>query len=380
MYGRRRLLVALGAFISGMAVLAACGGSVTSGGSSGGKSNEQAAKTYQRLGALTGAERRKQMVSEAKKEGQLNLYTSMTSDVAADVSKAFQKQFGIKVNLFRGNSETVQQRVLQESSAGKPGSDVVETDFLVMARISKQGLLAKFHGPALAKVEKTGLFPDWTATRFNIVLPAWNTKVIPKGQEPKSWEDLASPRFKGKMTMELTDDDWYENLTHYWLTHGKSQAEVDRLWKAIAANAKVAKGHTVMAQLLAAGQTGMDAMNYTYIVQQDIDKGAPVAYRSADGKAHTPAFPRPNGVGMLKNARHPAAAILFYDWLLTDGQKLLVKDGLTPSTKVPGDKSLQGITLVPWDTQGLLKNEKMWSTRYDDLLRGVKRVSGGGGS
>ncbi len=42
---------------------------------------------------------------------------------------------------------------------------------------------------------------------------------------------------------------------------------------------------------------------------------------------------------MLKNAKHPATAWLFYDWLLTDGQKELVELGLTPSTKVPGDDS-----------------------------------------
>jgi iron(III) transport system substrate-binding protein len=117
-------------------------------------------------------------------------------------------------------------------------------------------------------------------------------------------------------------------------------------------------------------------MNYSYLVQKDIDKGAPVAYRGADGVAHTPAFPRPNGVGMMKDARHPAAAILFYDWLLTEGQQVLVKDGLTPSTKVPGDHSLDGITLFPYDVDGLVKDEKSWSQKYDALLRGVQQVKG----
>jgi iron(III) transport system substrate-binding protein len=363
-----------------LALTAACGGSVTSGGTSSGNAKRAAADTqvYSRLGALTGADRRAQMIQEAKKEGQLNFYTSFTDDVARDVSAAFTKQFSIKVNLFRGNSETVLQRVLQETGAGRTGNDIVETDFVEMATIAGKGLTARFQGPALANVIAAGRFNGWTATRFNIMLPAWNTKLVKPGQEPRSWEDLASPRFKGKLALEITDSDWYENVTKYWLKQGKSQAQVDQLWQQIAANAKAVKGHTVMGQLLSAGQTAADGMNYSYLVQQAKDKGAPVAFRSADGVAHTPGFPRPNGIGMMKDAQHPAAAILFYDWLLTDGQKLLVKDGLNPSTKVPGDHSLDGVTLLPFDTAGLLANGKAWEQKYDALLRGVKEIKGGG--
>jgi iron(III) transport system substrate-binding protein len=377
---KRRMIIPAVALL---AALAGCGGSVTSGGSGsgggGGKRADANAKVYERLGALTGPQRRGQLETEAKKEGQLTVYTSFTDDVAGDVMKAFTQQTGVKVNLFRGNSETVLQRVLQETDARKTGNDIIETNFLEMATVAKRGLLAKFHGPVLAKVNPSGRFADWTATRFNIMLPAWNTKLIKPGQEPRSWEDLASPRFKGKLTLELTDDDWYENVTQYWLRHGKTQAQVDQLWKQIVGNAKVAKGHTVMSQLLSAGQTSVIAMNYTYLIQQDIDHGAPISYRSADGTAHTPAFPRPNGVGLMKDAQHPAAAMLFYDWLLTDGQKTLVDQGLTPSTQVPGDNSLKGITLDKYDVAGLTANEKAWADKYDALLRGVKQVKGGGG-
>lgn len=378
---RTRRSLTSAALAAALLALPGCGGSVTSGdgsGSGGGERVADNAKVYERLGALTGAQRRGEMLKEARKEGQVTIYTSLTDDVAGGVMGEFTKQTGVKVNLFRGGSETVLQRVLQESGARKTGNDIVETNFLEMATISKHRLLGRFQGPALAQVDKNGRFPDWTATRFNIMLPSWNTKLIKPGQEPRSWEDLADPRFKGKLTMEVSDSDWYENVTKYWLATGRTQAQVDQLWKQIVSNAKVAKGHTVMGQLLSAGQTGVDAMNYTYLVQQDIDKGAPVAYRSADGKAHAPAFPRPNGVGMMKDARHPAAAMLFYDWLLTDGQRALVKEGLSPSTKVAGDRSLDGITLRPYDVAGLAADQKSWDEKYDALLRGAERVKGGG--
>jgi iron(III) transport system substrate-binding protein len=358
--------------------LSACGKSVTSGGASGGGSaaGTAAEKVYQQLNGLPADQQRAQAIAQAKKEGTLELYTSLTDDVAAEVKQAFEQQTGVKTNVFRANSETVLQRVLQETSANRTGNDAVETNFGEMGQLSKQGVLADYRGAAFASVPESGRFPGWLADRLNIMLPAWNTKLIKPGQEPRSWEDLADPRFKGKLTLELTDSDWYENVTKSWLRHGKTQAQVDDLWKRIVANANVAKGHTVMAELLGAGQTAVDGMNYSYITQNTADKGAPVAFRSADGIAHTIGFARPQGVALMKGAKHPAAAWLFSDWMLSDGQKLLVSLGLTPSVKIAGDNSLQGVTLEPYDVQGLTQDSKTWDDRYDRLLRGLEQIGG----
>lgn len=370
---RTRIASLVAAATATLLVSSACGGGAADNGkvAGGSKPSASGGSVYDQLNALPTSQQRAKAVSMAKKEGSLALYTSMTQDVADAVSKAFTQKFGIKVSLFRGNSETVLQRVLQESSANKLGADAVETNFLEMETMSKQGLLAKYQGSGLDKVVPTAKFDDWTASRFNVFLPAWNTNLIKPGQEPKSWEDLASPRFKGKITVELSDSDWYENVTTYWLGHGKTQAQVDALWKKIFANSKTAKGHTTMMQLLGAGQTPMDAMNYSYITDRAADQGAPVADRGTDGTTPIPAFPRPNGVGAFVGAKHPAAAWLFYDWLLNEGQQTLVDLHLTPSTKVAGDKSLDGITLVPFDVKTLTTDAKTWETRYDNALRGV---------
>lgn len=359
--------------------LAACGGGgaadVGSGPGGAAKSgSSKAEEVYQQLNGK-GDGGRAAAEAAAKKEGQLSIYTSMTSDVIQAVSKAFQDQFGIKVNVFRGNSETVLQRALQEGKAGKPGADVIETNFLELETLSAEKQLGDFEGPSRKAVPEKLQFEGWTADRLNLFLPAWNTNLIKPGQEPKSWEDLADPKYKGKIQVEISDSDWYENVTKYWLDNGKSQAEVDALWKKIAANSTAAKGHTTMMELLGAGQTAMDGMNYSYITERAKQDGAPVAYKGADGTTSVPAFPRPNGVALVAGAQHPNAAWLFHDWMLTDGQKELVKLHLTPSTKVEGDTSLDGITLADFDVKTLSKDAATWDKKYDELLRGVKKVS-----
>ena len=66
------------------------------------------------------------IVKAAQEEGEFNLYTSMTAEVADAVTEAFSDEFDVDVNLYRASSETVLQRVLQEQKAGYHGSDAIE--------------------------------------------------------------------------------------------------------------------------------------------------------------------------------------------------------------------------------------------------------------
>lgn len=362
-----------GAAVALMLTLSACGGSPTA---SGGRDSDQESKAeayFAEVGALTGEERRTKLVEAAEDEGELNLYTSMTSEVVDEVVGVFSDTFDIDVNVYRAGSETVLQRILQESGAGFSGSDIVETNALEMFALQNEELLAIYEGEQRDKVSDAGKFDDWTATRYNIFEPSWNTEQVSASEAPTSWEDLADPKWDGKLAMELSDYDWYLTLSQYWLDQGKSQEEVDKLFSEMADGAKVVKGHTVMGELLSAGQFALAASNYTYLVAQVKAKGAPVDYQPLT----EPAIVRPNGIGLLKNAEHPAAAMLFADWLLEEGQQVLVDLGLTPSVPPKGAPSLlDGIESIPIDLDTLLSEGDEWSAKYEQLLEGGEEIDG----
>ena len=171
--------------------------------------------------------------------------------------------------------------------------------------------------------------------------------------------------------MELSDYDWYLTLYGYWQQHGKSAAEIDKLFADMANGAKVVKGHTVMGELLSAGEYSVAASNYSYLVQRAADKGAPVAYQPFV----QPVIARPQGVALMKSAAHPAASLLFEDWLLTEGQQVFIDLGLTPSIEPPGLKDpLAGLEVIPVDVNKLLNEQKQWSDRYDALLEKGDKV------
>ena len=362
-----RLAAAIGLSLA----VASCGGSPTA--SNQGPKPGDASSKFQQYESLKGQERRDTLLKDAKGEGEVSVYTSMTSDVAGAVTKAFSDQTGVKVNLYRADSETVLQRILQESSANHAGADVVETDALEMASLGKEQLVQPYTGERRDLVGAQGKFENWTADRYNLFAPSWNTRKVPAGDQPTSWESLADPKWDGALAMELNDHDWYLTLYEYWQQHGKSTADIDKLFADMANGAKVVKGHTVMGEMLSAGQYSVAASNYSYIVQKAMNKGAPVAYQPFV----QPVIARPQGAAPLKSAPHPAAALLFQDWLLTEGQQVFVDQGLTPSIEPANLKDpLAGLQVISVDVNQLLDKQKEWSGRYDALLSRSDKVGG----
>ena len=287
----------------------------------------------------------------------------MTSDVADAVVSAFEDSFDLDVSLYRAGSETVLQRILQEQKAKFPGNDVVETNATELFALAGEGNLAEYAGERRELVPEAGKFEGWTATRFNLFSPSWNTKLIKSIGVPTKWEDLADPKYDGKLSMEVGDYDWYLTLYGYFEKQGKSTEEIDKIFADMADGAKIVKGHTVQGELLSAGQFAVVASNYTYLVERVKQKGAPVDYKPLVA----PVIARPNGVGLMKTAEHPAAAMLFYDWLLEEGQKVLVEEGLTPS--IPeGEDPLKGIEVIPVDVEKLLNESDKWSKQYEAVI------------
>ncbi|MQA60334.1 MAG: extracellular solute-binding protein [Actinophytocola sp.] len=349
------------------ALVAACGGGPPTSGNSGGAGGADKADYSQWLD-LTGEQREEALVKAAEEEGQLSLYTSLSSKIIDELIDSFEETYDVTLEVYRASGEAVLQRVLQENAAGYGGADVVETNAGEMQALGNEGVLQPYQGEALDNVPDDGKFEGWTATRFNVFAPSWNTKAIGKGEQPKTWEDLADPKYKGKLALEVGDFDWYMALHDYWLAEGKSQDEVDKLFTTMAANGKKVKGHSVMAELTSSGQFGVAASNYTYIVEELKAKGAPVELEPLVA----PAIVRPNGLGLMKTAQHPAAALLFKDWMLGDGQKVLAELNMTPSTDLEG--ALGDTERIALDVEKVVKENEKWSKAYEELLAGSDEV------
>jgi iron(III) transport system substrate-binding protein len=371
-YRLRAPLTALAA----VSLLAACGGNptATSGSdSSGGSSREDsdlakaAAETYDKFNGMSGQERTDELVACAEEEGQLNVYTSNTD--MEDLIDGFSDEYDIEVNNYRANSETVLQRILQEDEAGYYGADIFETNALELGVAEQEGLLYPYAGELRDSVLEQGRQAEaWTATRFNVFVIGWNTDKVSADEVPSSLEELAEPQWKGRVSMELGDVDWFTAMHDYYVEEqGKSEEEFTDLMTRLAGNSQIAKGHTTQGELLSAGQFDITVSSYSHTIDKAADEGAPVAWKPASGDPAQPLVVRPNGIGLVKTATNPCAALLFVDFELTGGQKIFA-DNFRIGSIEGTDNPLAQYETYAVPEKKLLEDPDTWNGAYEDVV------------
>jgi iron(III) transport system substrate-binding protein len=331
---------------------------------------------YAKFNAMTGQSRHDELVSEAKKEGTLVVYT--TSDaVTSTIAPAFEKKYGINVSVYRATTETLRERILQEAAAGRPLNDVVETNDIEMAILNQKHLLAKYT-PHVAGIDPRAKLPFMTGGYFIATLPVHNTSLVPESSAPTSLEQLADPKWKGKLALEQNDDNWYLSVYHYFHDHGMSDADFTTMMKKIAANARPVNGHVTSNDLLKSGEYSVFVTDFL----QYVTGKAPgnVSYKPVVGPVNLQVL----GDVPMVGAEHPAAATLWADFYLTDAQPLLnnVSGIPTNPSAIPGYKPVlpnnDQVMVEDWRT--LLTNGTAWSDAYTDLLKGKGPVIPDGAS
>ena len=149
------------------------------------------------------------LIAAAKKEGEVVWYTTQILDpMVFRMRDAFQKKYGIELKPVRANSTEIAIRVTNEAKAGKVQADVY--DGTTTAEVFKKEGLALKWLPDVAKIlPKDYVDPDgyWIGTNYYIITAAYNTDLVKPGTEPKHWDDLLNPRFKGQIVWGNTVSD-----------------------------------------------------------------------------------------------------------------------------------------------------------------------------
>jgi iron(III) transport system substrate-binding protein len=308
-----------------------------------------------------GADRTQRLVDGAKKEGTLAIYTSATTGDMGAVTAAFEKKYGIKVNVWRASSEAILQRAVAEARGRRHEVDIFETNGPELEALHREQLLQEVKSPYLADLMPQAVTPhrEWIATRLNIFVAAYNTNLVRKEDLPKAWRDLLDPKWKGKLGIEAYDHDWFSGVI------GELGDPGLKLFREIvAANGiSVRKGHTLLSNLVVSGEVPLALTVYHYRAEHLKAEGAPI-----DWFVLPPAVARPNGVAMARRAQRPHAAVLFFDFMLSDAQEILLKRSFTPtSTRLAGAlKNVPPLKLV--DSKVILDEGEKWTRLYDEII------------
>jgi iron(III) transport system substrate-binding protein len=146
-----------------------------------------------------------------------------------------------------------------------------------------------------------------------------------------------------------------------------SEEEAIDLFREGVNGAALVDGHTLMAELLAAGEYDLASSTYLHRILQLKKDDAPVAWEGGP----SPIIIRPNGIGIHKYADEPASALLFLEFMLTDAQQLLLDIDRQPaSAGIEGGGIPAGVEAIVVDLDALLDERDKWEGLWDEIIEG----------
>ncbi len=301
------------------------------------------------------------LVERARAEGTVSLYTSLAPTESKPLAAAFEKKYGVKVELWRALSDKVVQRVVSEAQAKRYAVDVIETNGPEMEMLAREKLLAESHSPYAADLPPDAIPPHrtWMPDRMNYFVVGYNTQKVKRSDLPATYEGFTDPKWKGLIGIEATDVEWMATLIKTW---GPEKGN-DYFRRLAAMKPDMRKGHVLLAELVAAGEVPVGLTMYNSNIESLKRKGAPIDFVPVQ-----PVVARPQGIGVAKHAPHPNAAALFADYVLSpEGQKLFESMGRVPaSTKVKTALNDFPFTLIEPAT--VLDEAPKWEKLWNELF------------
>jgi iron(III) transport system substrate-binding protein len=317
------------------------------------------------IAAYEGADRQQRLLEGAKREKELTFYSSIPpADIAALVA-AFDKKYGLKVKVWRSDSEGFLQRVMSEARGRRFEVDIVAGASSALEPLYRENLLQEVKSPYLADIVPEAIRPhrQWAAIYLTLFVQAYNTNLVHPDALPGSYEDLLRPEWKGKLAIEADDFDWFAEL----IKDLGEQHGLQLFREIVARNGiSVRKGHSLINNLIAAGEVPLALSAYGYLAEQSKRRGAPV-----DWFTLPPAVARSTGEGLARNAPHPNAALLFYDFLIADAQRIFADRQFIPVRRDIEPPYKVAFKLI--DSAAMLDQARRWQDLFQKTIVGPSR-------
>jgi iron(III) transport system substrate-binding protein len=316
------------------------------------------------------------IVEAAKKEGQVVWYTTLiVNQLVRPVAAAFEKKYpGVHVQFSRANSTETAIKILNEAKASKMQADVF--DGTNTSEVLKKENLVEAWKPDSAKDWPRDVAdPDgwWVATNVYVLTPGFNTELVKKGTEPKTYEDLLDPKWKGKLvwngSVSTSGGPGFIGNVLSFMGDEKGMAYLRKLSQQKISNLNVS-ARQVLDQVIA-GEYPIALQIFNHHTVISAKKGAPVDWIKME-----PATVVLQVASVAKGAPHPNAAKLLLDYLVSDeGQEFFKKaDYLPASPRVPApDPALKPegghFKATIFSPATVEENMPKWKQVFDQLFR-----------
>jgi iron(III) transport system substrate-binding protein len=307
----------------------------------------------------------------ARKEGKVVWYTSLALPSAERVAKLFEAAYpGIKVEVHRTGSQRILQRVMQELSANIKNVDVIHTsDAGHFVLLKDKKLLMQYAPEGADKLPASFKDRDgyYFGLRATVSVIAYNNKLIPPAEAPKTWKDLLDAKWRGKL---VTAHPGYSGVI---ATHVLALVHLHGwdYFKQLAQNRLMLVQSAVdPGGVVASGERPVAVNGGDYTFYQLKKKGNPVEI--VYPKEGVPLIVSPTAIASF--APRPNAAKLFTDFTFSREVQQVLADteGLYtghPDVKYPADKpKLSELKLLGVDGDELEKRNEEIKKRFVEFF------------
>jgi iron(III) transport system substrate-binding protein len=307
-----------------------------------------------------------ELYPKAKQEGNLIVYSVWDVEHLKVITEAFMKRYpGIKATYWQGRNPEIVTRALTEFQGGQASFDVVLSDNAPPV-IRAAGAIMNYN-----TVQRDVLYlhdPTLPTVSLQIQALAFNTKKIKPAELPKSWEEVANPKYKGMIAL---DDPMRAGPLSSMLAGLKGQWKDDARFNNFLRNLKalgvpVHKSTSAMFRLVISGEYAICMPALLHDVMEELHKGTPVDYVKT-----VPPVVFPRQAGIYAKAPNPNTAKLFAEWLISDeGQKTIDSIGRETSRNDFKSKTSiesaygKGMKPLPVADQMFLEDPKGWLDKF----------------
>ena len=308
----------------------------------------------------------KELYPKAQKEGALIVYSVWDVEHLRTITDAFMKRYpGIKATYWQGTNPNIVTRVLTEFQGGQSSVDVILSDNAPPV-LRAAGAIAPYE-----TVQKNVLVihdPTMATVSLQIQALTYNTKKMKPADLPKSWEDVANPKYKGLVAL---DDpmragplsSMLAGLKEVW----KDDTRFNNFVKGLKSlNVPVHKSTSAMFRLVISGEYDICMPALLHDVMEEKEKGTPIDYVKT-----VPPVVFPRQAGIYVKAPNPNAAKLFAEWAISqEGQKVIDSIGRESSRKDFASKTSiehafpKGTKAIPVNDKAFLEDPKKWLDTY----------------
>ncbi|TAK08625.1 extracellular solute-binding protein [bacterium] len=305
-------------------------------------------------------------LAKARDEKKVVVYNTTTIPDMQRIIEGFRKKYPfLEVESFRATGERLIQKILTEIRAGRQLADVYIISGLQMWLLKEGGHLSPYLSPERERVRR--LFKDeagyWTGMYFNLEVVGYNNKLTSVHELPKKWEELLDQRWKGRMALESEDIPWFAS-TLQMMGEEKGMDFSRRLARQ---QLQMRAGHTLISQLLAAGEIALTPTLRVGVAETLKAKGAPVDWVAIEPIAPNP----PVSLALAKNSPRPTAGALFIDFILSrDGQMILRELNRNPTrddVEQPVPRASK-IKLFDMNWDRVVKNYSRYVKEFNDIF------------